>query len=66
MEKRLYIKPQSRIVLLHGSMLMMGGSNTVNGYGEGNINTIGDADDNDAPPTSTPAKENIWGFTEED
>jgi hypothetical protein len=68
MEKRLYIKPQSRIVLLHGSMLMMGGSNTVNGYGEGNINTIGDADDNDAPPTpnSTPARENIWGFTEED
>ncbi len=60
MEKRLYIKPQSRIVLLHGSMLMTYGSNTVNDYIQGSDITIGDKDD------STPARENIWGFTEED
>lgn len=60
MEKRLYIKPLSRIVLLHGSMLMTYGSNTVNDYTQGSDITIGDKDD------STTARENIWDFTEED
>ena len=55
-----YIKPLSRIVLLHGSMLMTYGSNTVNDYTQGSDITIGDKDD------STQARENIWGFTEED
>ncbi len=58
--KSRYIKPLSRIVLLHGSMLMTYGSNTVNDYTQGSDITIGDKDD------STQARENIWGFTEED
>lgn len=62
--KSRYIKPQSRIIFLHGSMLMTYGSNKVNDYTQGSDITIGDTDD--PPSTPTPARENFWGFTEED
>lgn len=57
--KRIYITPQSRIVQLR-SVLMISGTNKVNDYTQGSDITIGDEDD------PTPARENIWGFTEED
>lgn len=53
--KRIYITPQSRIVQLR-SVLMISGTNKVNNYTQGSDITIGDED----------ARENIWGFTEED
>lgn len=58
--KRIYIKPLSHIVLLHGSIVMLGGSDTVENMDQGDTYVIGDKDD------STQARENIWGFTEED
>ncbi len=57
--KRIYITPQSRIVQLR-SVLMISGTNKVNDYTQGSDIMIGDKDD------STTARENIWGFTEED
>lgn len=61
--KSRYIKPLSRIVLLHGSMLMTYGSNTVNDYTQGSDIMIGDSDD-ETPSNS--ARENIWEGWEEE
>lgn len=56
MEKRNYIKPQMRSILLKDPVLVYDGSNTVNEYTKGSDIMIGDED----------ARENIWDFTEED
>ena len=40
--KKKYIPPQSRTVLLPSPVLMLGGSNTVNGYVDGEDIIIGD------------------------
>ena len=45
MKKKTYIKPQVEAVVVIGPRLMLGGSNTVNGYQEGGEIPIGDGDD---------------------
>lgn len=42
--KRIYIKPLSHIVLLHGSIVMLGGSDTVENMDQGDTYVIGDED----------------------
>ena len=60
MKKRIYIKPQMRSVLLKDPVLVYDGSNTVSDYTKGSDIMIGDEDE------STTARENTWGFWEEE
>ena len=58
--KTTYEKPQIQTIILHGFVLMLGGSNTVNSYTEGNVITVGDNDD-PAPASNN----NLWDNNEE-
>ena len=42
--KKKYIKPQTQAVLFHAPVVMLGGSNKVNDYGDGGEIPIGDTD----------------------
>ena len=42
--KKTYDRPQARTFLLQSSTLMLGTSNTVNNYKQGNDITVGDTD----------------------
>lgn len=42
--KKKYEKPRMRTVLLHGPVVMLGGSNQVNSYQKGTDFTVGDDD----------------------
>ena len=42
--KKKYIKPQTQAVLFHAPVVMLGGSNQVNGYQNGSDIIIGDTD----------------------
>lgn len=56
--KRIYIKPLSHIVLLHGSIVMLGGSDTVENMDQGDTYVIGDKDEPTTP--TTPARGFTW------
>lgn len=44
MKKKTYTKPQAQAVILHGPVVMIGGSNAVNDYENGEETIIGDTD----------------------
>ena len=44
MKKKRYTKPQTQAVLFHAPVVMLGGSNKVNDYGDGGEIPIGDTD----------------------
>lgn len=45
MKKKRYTKPQTETILLRGPVVMLGGSNTVQEFGNGGDVLIGDYDD---------------------